>query len=199
MPRILKVACLVLLSIVVLLLWACAPAAAPTPTATKPPAAPSPTAAPKVEATKPAAAATPAPTKPPAATPTAPGKPVALSPAGEKAAASVPAPYKGMKSPFAPDNQAAVTAGQAIYTQRCLACHGEKGDGKGPAGAALTPPPANFSTAAQLEHFEKIQDHHFWTVSEGVPGTAMPPFNGQLTEEQRWQVLMYEWKLGRGG
>ena len=183
MLRFSKPACLLSLFVLALFLWACAPAAAPTPTPTKPPAA-----------------ATPAPTKPSAAaTPTAPGKPIGLSPAGEKAAAAVPAPYKGMKSPFAPDNQAAVSAGQAIYTQRCLACHGEKGDGKGPAGAALTPPPANFSTAGQLEHFEKIQDHHFWTVSEGVPGTSMPPFKGQLTEEQRWQVLMYEWKLGRGG
>lgn len=103
-----------------------------------------------------------------------------------------------MKNPFTPNDKTAIEAGRAIYQQNCLTCHGEKGDGKGPAGTALKPPPADFTSLAQLEHFEKIQGHHFWRLSEGVPGTAMPAFKGQLTEEQRWQVFMYEWKLGRG-
>lgn len=183
--RFLKPALVVLPLVAALLLWGCAPGAAPVPTPTKAPAG------------APTAAATTAATKPP--TPAATTAPSALSPAGEKAAASVPAPYKGMKSPFQPGNKAAEDAGEAIYKQRCLACHGEKGDGKGPAGGALNPPPANYHTPQQLEHFEKIQDHHFWSISEGVAGTSMPPFKGQLSEEQRWQVFMYEWKLGKGG
>lgn len=34
----------------------------------------------------------------------------------------------------------------ALYAVNCLTCHGEKGDGKGPAGVALQPPPRDFST-----------------------------------------------------
>ena len=38
-------------------------------------------------------------------------------------------------------------AGKAIYTNACAACHGDNGDGKGPVGATLQPPPRDFSKA----------------------------------------------------
>jgi len=131
-----------------------------------------------------------------------PGPAAGTTPAGPAtsggAAVVVPAPYKGMKDPFAPTDAAAVSAGQAIYTQRCQTCHGDKGDGKGPAGSALNPPPANFTASPTKGKFTTAQDELFWRVSEGWPGTAMPAFKGQLSDEQRWQVITYEWKLGGG-
>lgn len=38
--------------------------------------------------------------------------------------------------------------GQAHYKTLCVSCHGEKGDGNGPAGAALNPHPTNFTDPA---------------------------------------------------
>lgn len=38
--------------------------------------------------------------------------------------------------------------GEAQYKTLCVACHGEKGDGAGPAGGALNPKPTNFTDAA---------------------------------------------------
>lgn len=35
----------------------------------------------------------------------------------------------------------------AIYSQNCAACHGDKGHGDGPAGKYLKPPPADFATS----------------------------------------------------
>lgn len=35
--------------------------------------------------------------------------------------------------------------GKDIYENKCQMCHGPKGDGKGPAGAAFNPKPANFN------------------------------------------------------
>ena len=65
-------------------------------------------------------------------------------------------------------------AGQRIYMSNCMACHGEKADGKGPAAAALNPRPANFT------------DPVFWSTRSdaqikavilgGKPGTAMMSF-----------------------
>ena len=67
-----------------------------------------------------------------------------------------------------------VEKGQTLYQANCSACHGEKLDGNGPAGAALQPKPANFKDAA----FWK--DRNASAVKAGIkngkPGTAMMPF-----------------------
>lgn len=38
--------------------------------------------------------------------------------------------------------------GESTYKNMCGSCHGEKGDGNGPAAAALTPKPSNFTDPA---------------------------------------------------
>ncbi|MDO8690043.1 MAG: cytochrome c, partial [Dehalococcoidia bacterium] len=130
--------------------------------------------------------------------PAAGATPAGAAASGGGAAVVVPAPYTGMKNPFSASDAATVSAGQAIYAQRCQTCHGDKGDGKGPAGSALNPPPANFTASPFKEKFATAQADLFWRVSEGWPGTAMPAFKAQLSDEQRWQVITYEWKLSGG-
>ncbi len=34
--------------------------------------------------------------------------------------------------------------GKQLYTDKCLPCHGDKGDGKGPMAITFNPPPGNF-------------------------------------------------------
>lgn len=41
-----------------------------------------------------------------------------------------------------------ITAAKEIYTQRCVACHGETGLGDGAAAAALNPKPRSFQDAS---------------------------------------------------
>ncbi|HSQ92045.1 MAG TPA: c-type cytochrome, partial [Nitrospiraceae bacterium] len=70
----------------------------------------------------------------------------------------------------------------------CAMCHGEKGDGKGIMGAALTPPPRNFTCGAMMKD---IPDGHlFWIIKNGSPGTGMMSFAG-LPDEQVWQLIHY--------
>jgi high-affinity iron transporter len=45
-------------------------------------------------------------------------------------------------SPSASD---ASDAGKSLYNQKCAFCHGVQGDGNGPAGAALSPGPTDFT------------------------------------------------------
>ncbi len=37
--------------------------------------------------------------------------------------------------------------GKALFNEKCQLCHGVKGDGNGPAAAAYSPKPANFTDA----------------------------------------------------
>lgn len=90
-----------------------------------------------------------------------------------------------IKNPVKP-TKASIEKGKEIYMKKCALCHGEKGDGKGPAGAGLTPKPTNFRES----HGEKMTDgEHFWKITTGRGG--MPSFAKDLTEEERWYVVNY--------
>ena len=47
--------------------------------------------------------------------------------------------YPATAGPGDPDK------GEAIYAVRCVGCHGEEGDGLGPAAERLNPPPRDFT------------------------------------------------------
>ncbi len=70
----------------------------------------------------------------------------------------------------------------------CVMCHGEQGDGKGVMGAALMPPPRNFTCGAMMREIPDGQ--LFWIIKNGSPGTGMMPF-ATLPDEQVWQLIHY--------
>lgn len=78
--------------------------------------------------------------------------------------------------------------GKTIFTVNCVTCHGEKGDGNGPAGAYMNPKPRNFSTD-KLKVGNK-PEQLFKTITQGLTGTAMAGF-GHLSEDDRWAVSLY--------
>jgi mono/diheme cytochrome c family protein len=78
-----------------------------------------------------------------------------------------------------------VQAGKKIYEQKCVSCHGIEGDGKGPASATLDRPPANF------KEIQPEPDDLLNVLEVGVPGTSMPPWKDQLTEQERDYLSRY--------
>jgi mono/diheme cytochrome c family protein len=52
-------------------------------------------------------------------------------------------------------------AGKASFNANCSSCHGESGKGDGPVGAALQPPPRDFTTG----------EFKFDADGDGTPGT----------------------------
>lgn len=105
---------------------------------------------------------------------------------GEVAAA----PVVEDKAPEVEDNSAKMLAeGKEVYEANCAGCHGIKGDGKGPVGAALNPPPRDFITHA---YKYGVRDEDLYKViTSGVPGTGMPPWKGTISDEQIHAVLKY--------
>jgi mono/diheme cytochrome c family protein len=75
--------------------------------------------------------------------------------------------------------------GKQVYAVNCVPCHGEKGDGNGPAAAALTPKPRDFGK----EPFKQgeLPAEVFVTLTYGVKDTPMVPF-AHLSEDERWAL-----------
>ncbi len=78
-----------------------------------------------------------------------------------------------------------VGLGQQVYTANCAQCHGERGDGRGPAAAALTRAPADF-TGQRLSLPESLR-----VLREGVHGSPMAPWTTRLTDADRLAVAHY--------
>jgi mono/diheme cytochrome c family protein len=88
-----------------------------------------------------------------------------------------------------------LTEGARAYVQYCRACHGDKGDGKGPAAKGLRPPPRDFTLgvfkfasvpAGMLPVDEDIER----IVRGGLHGTAMLAWDG-VPEGKLEEIIQY--------
>lgn len=123
----------------------------------------------------------PAPTPiPPRAEPTATLVP-ALAQAQAAAEKEVAMPAGGGEELPVPAEQPDATKGATVFTQNCVACHGEDGKGAIPGTPDFTSP--EFVRTA-------VPGQLFISISKGK-GT-MPPWEGTLSEQDRWNVLFFE-------
>lgn len=87
-----------------------------------------------------------------------------------------------------------IARGQELFKQQCVACHGEKGQGNGPAAGALAPPPRNFTSTEGWKNGRKATEI-FKTLKEGIPGTSMASY-ASLPSDDRWALVHYVASLG---
>ncbi|MDQ5853281.1 MAG: CopD family protein, partial [Chloroflexota bacterium] len=96
--------------------------------------------------------------------------------------------YRAAQPNPVPATEESLARGREIYRQHCASCHGISGRGDGLAGRLLRPRPADFRVHLAAGHSDaQLYD---W-VAHGVPGTGMPAWEGQLTEQQIWDVINY--------
>lgn len=74
------------------------------------------------------------------------------------------------------------------YNLTCGTCHGEAGDGNGPAGGALNPKPRDFTDAAWWDDEKTTDEYVAKVIKEGGPAVGlsplMAPWGGQYDDEQ---------------
>jgi mono/diheme cytochrome c family protein len=85
---------------------------------------------------------------------------------------------------------------QHLYTRSCANCHGSDGTGRGPASAALSPAPRDFTngtykfrstTSGSVPSDEDL----YRAIAVGLPGTSMPGWKGILSDAQMRGLVTY--------
>ena len=73
-------------------------------------------------------------------------------------------------------NPKLLARGEVLFKQNCSSCHGESGQGNGPAAGTLNPRPRNFTQSAGWKRGFHLTDI-FTTISTGIKGTGMAAFD----------------------
>jgi mono/diheme cytochrome c family protein len=98
----------------------------------------------------------------------------------------VPPADKARKNPL-PATPANLAAAKPIYGNKCSDCHGDTGKGDGPDAMMYDPSPSDLTDAAKMN---KLTDGEiFYQITEGRK--PMPAFKKKLSEEQRWQLVLF--------
>lgn len=102
-----------------------------------------------------------------------------------------PEDAKKVKNPI-PATQENLAAGEQLFSDNCVLCHGEKGVGDGPGAKTIKVKPANF-TDPKIQ--AETDGSLFWKMSNGRG--PMPAWKDVLTDEERWKLVNYIRKLGK--
>ncbi len=94
-----------------------------------------------------------------------------------------------------PESEDLLVRGKAVFEQRCIGCHGVKGDGNGLAATFLFPRPRDFTFGVFKFHTTPsgslpTDGDLFRTVTRGVRWTAMPTWH-EVSEKDRLAVITY--------
>jgi cytochrome c oxidase cbb3-type subunit I/II len=97
-----------------------------------------------------------------------------------------------MRVPSTPEQ---ADRGRAVYERRCVGCHGEQGDGNGPAATFLDPRPRNFTLGSFKFRTTPsgslpTDGDLYRTLTRGVRWTAMPTWH-ELPGNDRVAVIAY--------
>lgn len=106
--------------------------------------------------------------------------------ARQKTEWNVPEDAKKVKSPIKPSEDVLKSA-RKLFLDHCAQCHGETGKGDGPDAMMYDPAPGDLTDAKRMA--SQSEGELFWKISEGKK--PMPAFKKRMTEEQRWQLVLF--------
>ncbi len=99
----------------------------------------------------------------------------------------VPDDAAAVPNPFV-DHEESLAAGAVFYASNCAICHGETGEGDGPAASGLEVAPSDLHEG----HVQDLSDGAlFYIISHGKPETPMPAWEDVLEADERWHVVNF--------
>lgn len=86
-----------------------------------------------------------------------------------------------------------VAKGKTKYAEVCAACHGASGKGDGPAAASLPTKPRDHTDAGYMNKLKDQEIFDFIKRGGQALGKSplMPPWGGQLTDQQIQDLVAY--------
>ena len=100
---------------------------------------------------------------------------------------TVPEEAAAMLIPITASDES-VAIGRELFATNCALCHGETGEGDGPAASGLAKPPADLNE----DHVQSLTDGAlFYIISQGVPDSPMPAWENVLSEDERWHLVNF--------
>ncbi len=108
----------------------------------------------------------------------------------------VPPSWRDLKSAV-PPTQRSLLHGKQIFLTNCIGCHGQYGDGRGPASQYMKPDPGNFNRP-ELQ-LAASDGQYYQYLLFGLPGTSMPAWGDYLTVQDIWDVINFLRTIPKGG
>ena len=91
-----------------------------------------------------------------------------------------------------PVTESNLLRGKEVFLDRCVGCHGLKGDGQGPGATFLAPPPADFTDKDDACcGGDTGPGDFYYRILRGWPGTAMENFGDRLSVNDIWRVVLF--------
>ena len=82
--------------------------------------------------------------------------------------------------------------GKKVFLERCVACHGLAGNGKGPGAKFMAPPPADFTDKDDACcGGDTGPGDFYYRILRGWPGTGMENFGDRLSVDDIWRVVLF--------
>jgi len=81
-----------------------------------------------------------------------------------------------------------VSQGRTLYTQNCVTCHGQSGNGDGPDASTLSTTPKDFTDQAFMAPSSSASLYQ--AISAGIT-PDMPAYTSTLDDNERWALVAY--------
>ncbi|MCL5736021.1 MAG: cbb3-type cytochrome c oxidase subunit II [Actinobacteria bacterium] len=90
--------------------------------------------------------------------------------------------------------------GRMVFQERCIGCHGDKGDAVSEAAKFLRPMPIDFTSADDAGGGDDTSAGMlYYRVLRGIQGTAMENFGTRLRVDDIWRVVLFLKTIPNGG
>jgi mono/diheme cytochrome c family protein len=94
-------------------------------------------------------------------------------------------------------SEESIDEGKQSFTAYCMVCHGLDGQNTGVPFATTISPQVPSLASEEVQSYTDGQLH--WVIKNGIYPSGMPPSNGDFSDKEMWQMVLYIRHLPKAG